>query len=175
MNPSSEQVGRQQVPQLSSFEVPISVQGHDPSSPHSLKLNPNVTELRLARSDPSPNQQSSFNEEVVTKLLEAQNKQNQALQQLVQEQQQGIGALIVPLPCLQIFDGNPANHCHFIRAFEHLIKGKMSSPNSRLYHLIQYTSGHVKDLMQSCSSMGGNRGYSEARRLLSTRTLSVNV
>ena len=157
-NPSSEQVGPQQVPQVSSFEVPISVQGHDPPSPHSLKLNPKVTEWRLARSDPSPNQQSSFNEEVVAKLLDAQNKQNHTLQQLVEQQQQGVVALTLPQPCLQIFDGNPANYCDFIRAFEHLIEGKTSSPNSRLYYLIQ-----------SCSSMGGNRGYSEARRLLKER------
>ena len=95
MNPSSEQVGPQQGPQVSSFEVPISVKD-DPPSPHSLKLNPNVTELRSARSDPSPNQQSSYNEEVFTKFLEAQNKQNQALQQLVQQQQQqGVVALIL--------------------------------------------------------------------------------
>ena len=57
----------------------------------------------------------------------------------------------------------------FITAFEHLIEGKTSSPNSRLYCLIQYTSGHVKELMQSCSSMEGDRGYSEARRLLKQR------
>ena len=149
VNPTSEQVSPQQVPQVSSFEVPISVQGHDPPSPHSSKLNPNVTEWRSARSDPSPNQQSSFNEEVVAKLLAAQNKQNHTLQQMVQQQQQGVVALTLLQPCLQIFDGNPANYCDFTRAFEHLIERKTSSPNSRLYYLIQHTSGHVKELMQS--------------------------
>ena len=143
MNPISEQVSPQQVPQVSSFEVPISVQGHDPPSPHSSQLNPNVTKSHSARLDLSPNQQSSFNEEVVAKLLQAQNKQNHALQQLVQ-QQQVIVALTLPQPSLQIFYGNPANYCNSIRPFEHLIKGKTSSLNSRLYYLIQYTSGHVK-------------------------------
>ena len=121
-----------------------------------------VTEWRSARSDPSPNQQSSFNEEVVTKLLEAQNKQNHPLQQ-------GVVALTLPQPCLQIFVGNPGNYCDFIRAFEHLTEGKTSSPNSRFYYLIQYTSGHVTELMQSCAPMGWNRGYSEARKLLKER------
>ena len=37
VNPSSEPVSPQQVPQVSSFEVPISIQEHDPPRPHSSK------------------------------------------------------------------------------------------------------------------------------------------
>ncbi|PFX14233.1 hypothetical protein AWC38_SpisGene21625 [Stylophora pistillata] len=57
----------------------------------------------------------------------------------------------------------------FVRAFENLIESKTSSPNSRLYYLVQYTSGEVKELMQSCLSMYPAKGYKTSRALLKDR------
>ena len=57
----------------------------------------------------------------------------------------------------------------FVRAFENLIETKTSSPNSRLYYLVQYTSSEVKELMQSCLSMKPEEGYKTARTLLKDR------
>ena len=59
--------------------------------------------------------------------------------------------------------------CDFIRAFENLIERKTNSPSARLYYLVQYTAGQVKELMSSCLSMQDARGYDEARKLLLER------
>jgi hypothetical protein len=57
----------------------------------------------------------------------------------------------------------------FIRAFEQLIESKTQSDSSRLYYLVQYTSGDVQELMRSCLSMNPHEGYKEARRLLKAK------
>ena len=48
---------------------------------------------------------------------------------------------------------NPLDCCNFICSFENLIESKTDSASSRLHFLVQYTSGNVKDLMQSCLTM----------------------
>lgn len=65
-----------------------------------------------------------------------------------------------------MFSGDPVEYSNFVRAFENLIESKTNSPNSRLYYLVQYTSGEVKELMQSCLSMDPEDGYKTARALL---------
>ena len=60
--------------------------------------------------------------------------------------------MTLPQPEISVFSGDPVKHSDFVRAFENLIESKTSSPNSRLYYLVQYTSGEVKELMQSCLS-----------------------
>ncbi len=78
-------------------------------------------------------------------------------------------ALTLPQPDVPVFDGDPTRYCDFVRAFENLIERKTNSPSARLYYLVQYTSGQVKELMSSCLSMQDARGYYEARRLLLQR------
>ena len=50
-----------------------------------------------------------------------------------------------------------------------LIERKTSSPSTRLYYLLQYTSSQVQDLVQSCLAMPEHKGYVEARKLLAER------
>ncbi len=95
--------------------------------------------------------------------------QSFTLQQLIQQQQQGVMALTLPQLSMQVFSGNPIDYCDFIRSFEHLVESKTSSPSARLYYLIQHTSGTVQELMKSCLSMHEDEGYREARKLLKER------
>lgn len=88
---------------------------------------------------------------------------------MVEQQQQSAMALTLPQPTMQTFNGNPTNYCDFVRAFEHLVEKKVTDPSARLFYLVQYTSGHVQELMKSCLSMEPGQGYKEARRLLKER------
>ena len=98
-----------------------------------------------------------------------QDQQSSALQLLIQQQQQGVMALTLPQPSMQVFSGDPVDYCDFIRAFEHLIESKTTSPNARLYYLIQHTTGPIQELMKSCLWMREDEGYVEARKLLKER------
>ena len=89
--------------------------------------------------------------------------------QLVRHQQQSTAALTLPQPSMQVFSGNPIDYCDFVHAFEHLVEQKTTSASSRLYYLVQYTSGPAQELMKSCLSMREEEGYVEARRLLKER------
>ena len=98
-----------------------------------------------------------------------QQQQNQQLQELLKQQQLQILAMSLPQPEISAFSGNPVKYSNFVRAFENLTESKTSSPNSRLYYLIQYTSGEVKELMQSCLSTDPAEGCKTARALLKDR------
>ena len=111
------------------------------------------------------NQNESFRDESFQLLTETQDRQNIVLQQLIEQQQQGVMALTLPQPTMSIFNGDPTTYCDFVRAFEHLVKRKTASPSARLYYLVQYTSGHVQELMKSCLAMKPSEGYTEATRL----------
>ncbi|XP_028418712.1 uncharacterized protein LOC114544217 [Dendronephthya gigantea] len=101
--------------------------------------------------------------------METQDRQNVVLQQMIQQQMQGVTALTLPQPTMKIFNGDPIEYCDFIRSFEHLVETKTPSSSSRLYYLVQYTSGPAQELMKSCLSMEPEKGYNEARRLLKER------
>ena len=114
----------------------------------------------------SRHQTNSLEDESIRRIVEMQDQQSTALGLLIQ--QQGVMALTLPQPSLQVFSGDPVDYCDFIRAFEHLIESKSTSPSARLY-LIQYTTGPVLDLMKSCLSMREDEGYVAARNLLKER------
>ena len=99
----------------------------------------------------------------------AHDYQNNALEQLIKQQHQGVMALTLPQPSMQVFSGDPIDYCDFIRSFEHLIEEKTTNSSTRLYYLVQYTSGPAQELMKSCLSMRTSEGYNEARRLLKER------
>ena len=65
------------------------------------------------------------------------------IQLLLRQQQEAIMALTLPQPDVPVFTGDPVEYCDFIRAFENLIERKTSSPSTRLYYLLQYTSGQT--------------------------------
>ncbi|CAB3978772.1 Hypothetical predicted protein [Paramuricea clavata] len=112
------------------------------------------------------NTTSTPRDESFRRIVEMQDRQSNALQHLIHQQQQGVMALTLPQPSMPIFSGNPIDYCYFIRSFEHLIESKTTSPSARLYYLIQHTSGSVQELMRSCLSMHEDKGYAEARKLL---------
>lgn len=94
---------------------------------------------------------------------------NGDIQLLLRQQQEAIMALTLPQPDVPVFTGDPVEYCDFIRAFKNVIERKTSSPSTRLYYLLQYTSGQVEDLVRSCLAMQKDRGYKEARKLLADR------
>ena len=110
-------------------------------------------------------QQQRHNEQ----LMYMQQYRDQQLQQLLGQHQQLSLTLTLPHAEVQTFDGDPINYCNFIRSFENLIEAKTKNSSTRLYYLVQYTSGDVKELMRSCLSMQPDEGYQEARRLLKAR------
>lgn len=91
---------------------------------------------------------------------------DQQLQQLLGQCKQLSLTLTLPHAEVQTFNGDPVNYCNFIRSFENLIEAKTKSSSTKLYYLVQYTSGDVQELKQSCSSMQPDEGYQEARRLV---------
>ena len=101
---------------------------------------------------------STPRDESFRRIVEMQDQQSYALQQLIlqqliHQQQQGVMALTLRQPNLPIFSGDPVDYCDFIRSFEHLIESKTASPSAQLYYLIQHTSSSVQELMRSCLSM----------------------
>ncbi len=73
---------------------------------------------------------STPRDESFRRIVEMQDQQSYALQQLIHQQQQGVMALTLPQPNLPIFSGDPVNYCDFIRSFEHLIESKTASPSA---------------------------------------------
>lgn len=108
-------------------------------------------------------------EELITRLMESQERQSCTLQRIINQQQQSVTSLTLPLPSLSTFSGDPTEYTNFIKSFELLIESKTSSPSARLLYLVQYTSGQVQDLIRSCLSMEDSEGYAKARQLLKER------
>ena len=90
-------------------------------------------------------------------------------ERFLQNQQRNVNALMLPKPEVPVFGGDPIEYQPFVTAFENLIEANTDSESSRLYYLIQYTRGDVKELMKSCLSMKSKEGYAEARNLLKQR------
>ena len=133
------------------------------------QLNPSVPQW-LPNQSSLPHHHDGYPHDYpLQRLMETQDRQSSALQQIVQQQQQSVMALTLPQPTIKVFRGDPIEYCDFIRGFEHLVEEKTPSSSARLYYLIQYTSGPAQDLMKSCLSMNPEQGYTEARRLLKER------
>ena len=98
-----------------------------------------------------------------------QKLQDKQLQHLLGQHQQLALTLSLLLAEVQTFVGDPVKYCNFIRRFESLIESKTTDSNTRLYYLVQYTSGDVQELMRSCLSMKPDEGSQEVRRLLKER------
>ena len=84
----------------------------------------------------------------VSDMIEVQKKQrqqNRQLQELLKQHQLQTLAMTLPQPEISVFSGDPVEYSDFVRAFQNFIESKTKSPNSRLYCLVQYTSGEVKE------------------------------
>ena len=168
---SLAQTSSKQQVQQNAPSVPLKDQFEKPISSN---LNPKATEWNGNARVNNDNQDTiaphqSSCDESFQMLMENQDHQNNVLQQLIEQQQQGVMVLTLLRPTVQVFDRNPLNYCNFVRAFEHLVERKITSPSARLYYLVQYTSGHIQELMKSCLSMNPTEGYDEATQLLKER------
>ena len=88
-------------------------------TPRSENLNPAAPDWNHAQFSTTRE-----NNHILGRVLESQEYQSFAFQQLLEQQQQNILALTLPQPDLPIFDGDPTRYCDFIRAFENLINRK---------------------------------------------------
>ena len=66
-------------------------------------------------------------------------------------------------------NGDPSEYCTVVCSFQHSVEAKTTNPSACLYYLIQYTSGHVQELLCSCLSMEEVLGSIEARHLVKER------
>ncbi|KAK0147978.1 hypothetical protein N1851_012345 [Merluccius polli] len=64
------------------------------------------------------------------------------------------------------FSGDPFEFLPFLKAFEHIIHSRTDNDEDRLYYLEQFTRGEPRELVRSCQHMSAQRGYNEARKLL---------
>ena len=88
---------------------------------------------------------NSLQDESFQRLIENHERQNQAIQQLIQQQQQGVLALTLLQLSLQVFGGDPIDYCDFVRTFEYIVERKTLSSSACLYYLVQYTSGAIQE------------------------------
>ncbi len=82
------------------------------------KLNPTVPERNYAQFSAARDNQ------ILGRVLDSQERQSFAFQQLLENQHQNILALTLPQPDVPVFDGDPTCYCDFVRAFENLIERK---------------------------------------------------
>ena len=80
-----------------------------------------------------------------------------------------VAGLTLPKQDIPIFTGKSLEYLTFIRSFEYVIEKQTSDPVARLYYLMQYTTGEVKELINSFLSMPAEKGYSAARAALAKR------
>ena len=99
-------------------------------------------------------------------MFQLQQTRDHQLQQLLGQHQQWALSTMLPNVKVPTYCGDPVEYCHFIRSFENLIETKTTSNNTRLYYLVQYTSGGLQELMRSCLSMNPEEEYNTARKLL---------
>ena len=115
------------------------------------------------------NAEQSVSGDPSASFMAAQEQQREQIERLLKQQERHTAALLLPQPEVPMFKGEPTEYCAFIRAFENLIEAKTDSSSARLFYLVQYTVGDVKELMSSCLAMKPEDGYREARRLLKER------
>ena len=142
-------------------KVPLITKSEEPAS----QLNPDAPEWRKESSqEPTPDQQLNSSPQA-TPVSPPKGD----IQLLLHKQQEAIMALTLPQPEVPVFTCDPIEYCEFVRAFENLVERKTSSPSTRLYYLLQYTSGPVQDLVRSRLTIPDDIGYNEARKLLAER------
>ena len=110
--------------------------------------------------------ESFTKEEDFAKMMTIQERQIECIKELAAQQQR---SALMPKPEVPMFSGDPIEYNKFVKAFETLIEARTDSDSARLYYLVQYTSGAVQVLMQSCSLSDSDKSYQEQRRLLKSK------
>ena len=80
-----------------------------------------------------------------------------------------IGVLQAPKVELQTFKGDPMQYHTFMRAFDDNMERVISDPSSKLARLVQLCTGEAARVVQGCTLMHPERGYTRARQLLKDR------
>ncbi|KAL7852287.1 hypothetical protein SRHO_G00180720 [Serrasalmus rhombeus] len=87
-------------------------------------------------------------------LCTVMQRQNEITECLVQQQR--LSSL--PPQNIPTFKGDPLDYMLFMTAFEHGVESRTEYSRDRLYFLEQYTTGHPRDLVQSCFHMKPDEG-----------------
>ena len=146
-------------------------------------LNPEAPEWQGSKSVPLSEREANISETLIKHHLSVSDKnasemldiqklqqqQNKEIQELLKQQQQQTLALTLPQPEVPVFSADPTEYSDFIRAFENLIESKTSDPSMKLYYLVQYTAGDVRQLMRGCLPMKPEEGNKTARSLHKNR------
>ena len=103
--------------------------------------------------------------EMVTQLIEIQNKQRELTALLANQQR--FNHLPVKEP--PIVSGDPYEYFSFFSAFDSIISDNVISDKDRLYYLAKYTSGKANDIVKRFLAVNSESGYREARKLLDQR------
>ena len=80
-----------------------------------------------------------------------------------------IGVLQAPKISLPSFKGDPMQYHPFMRAFDDNVERVISDPSSKLARLVQLCTGEAARVIQGCTLMRPERGYTRARQLLKDR------
>ena len=77
--------------------------------------------------------------------------------------------LSLPRVDIEIFDGDPMRYHSFMSLFDECVDKVTDDNQTKLTHLLQFTTGYAKDSIRSCVMLGGKDGYTEARRTRKAR------
>ena len=70
---------------------------------------------------------------------------------------------------LDVYDGDPLKYHIFMAAFDQNVDQIVQDGNIKLTRLLQYTTADAKAAIRSCALIGGQKGYDQARSILSKR------
>ncbi|KAG1653031.1 Pro-Pol polyprotein [Nymphon striatum] len=70
---------------------------------------------------------------------------------------------------IEVFMGDPTKYHAFLAVFNEVVEKHCTDGGVRLTRLLQYTGGKVKDAIRSCSIIGGDAGYEQAKMILQKR------
>ena len=160
---NKREISRIQPPQqaINSLVTHIRQKASEPKS--TIETRPTEIEPNTALSTATENEKIiKCDEAKVCSTPNQRNNDDDALERFILN----ANALMLPRPEVPVFDGDPIEYQTFVRAFENLMEANTDSDSARLYYLIQYVRGYVRELMKSCLSMKNEEGYLEARRLL---------
>ena len=152
----TEEVDRNTKSKIKTDESPL-----DPLAPEwPNEVRPLVTFPVLTTLKRETEKDESFTkEDDFAKMMTIQERQIKCIEELVAQQQRSALTLTLPKPEVTVFSGDSIEYNKFVKAFETLIEARADSDSARLYYLVQYSSGAVQELMQSCSLMDSDSGY----------------
>ena len=67
---------------------------------------------------------------------------------------------------IEVFGGNPLEfHC-FIVGFDEAVEKKIEDPQGKLAHLIRYTTGEVKEMVENCMQLLSKEGNETVKQMV---------